>query len=80
MSRLSTNEQMNESIMLGFRKNDGIDLESFDTKFSTSFLEKYKEQVCKWREEGMLKVEGGRVYLTEKGQSISNMIIVDFMD
>ena len=80
VSRLSPNEQMNESIMLGFRKNDGIDLESFDTKFSTSFLEKYKEQVCKWREEGMLKVEGGRVYLTEKGQSISNMIIVDFMD
>ena len=75
VSRLSPNEQMNESIMLGFRKNDGIDLKSFDTKFSTSFLEKYKEQVCKWR-----KVEGGRVYLTEKGQSISNMIIVDFMD
>ncbi|GAB1402217.1 hypothetical protein MASR1M68_11280 [Elusimicrobiota bacterium] len=59
-----------ETIMLGLRLSEGVDLSLFNHKQQT--LYKYLKQ-------DLLVIRDGKVCLTEKGFWVSNAIISDFM-
>lgn len=79
VQKLTRDEQMSEHIMLGLRKTAGIDINEFNERYKTDFLKTYGRQVKKWTDSGMLELRHGKVCCTQRGLSVSNGIIVDFI-
>ena len=57
----------------------GIIESEFEKKFSTSIDSIYKEVIHKHIKNGLLKREGGRIFLTEKGIELSNYVMSDMI-
>ncbi len=75
----TTDDNMCEFMFLGLRKTKGIADSDFKEKFGISFFEKYKNIIEKHKENGLLAVENGRIFLTEKGMDLSNFVMSDFV-
>jgi len=59
-----------ETVMLGLRLTEGVDLKYFDNK---------KEIVNKYLKENLLQIKNNKISLTEKAFFISNPIIAELM-
>ncbi len=76
---LSLREQMEETMFLGLRMTEGIERERFQEEFGISVEEVYGEAVRRLEGLGLLQADGGRIYLTRKGISLSNQVFVEFL-
>lgn len=76
---LSVKEQMEEYMFLGLRMTDGVSGESFMEKFGYDIYEIYGSVISKYKGIGMIDVNGDRIFLTEKGIDVSNVIFADFL-
>ena len=77
---LDENDQLFETIMMGLRLKEGLDIQKLNDKFHINFKEKYKSVIDKYV---LLKcIEVGDSYLkpTHIGFKYLNNILVDFMD
>ena len=75
-------DNMSEYIFTGMRKTKGINFKNFKDSFGLDYFEyigKREEQLFKYRDKGLLKVNAEGMYLTEKGIDVSNMILADLM-
>ena len=79
MDVLSLAEQMEEFMFLGLRLIKGISEEDFRAVFHTSIDEVYGNVIKKHCREGLLKREGGRIFLSSKGLDVSNYVMADFI-
>lgn len=77
--KLSRHEQMEEFMFLGLRMNEGISREDFKNDFGCEIEAIYKEVIEKLQGQGLLLMDGGRIFLTEKGQDISNVVLAEFL-
>lgn len=77
--KLSVREQMEETMFLGLRMTEGIERERFQEEFGISVEEVYGETVRRLEGLGLLQADGGRIYLTRKGISLSNQVFVEFL-
>lgn len=77
--KLSAEERMEEFMFLGLRMMKGISKERFSMEFGVNIEEVYGEQIEKLKKLELLKENGDRIYLTEKGIDISNSVFVEFM-
>jgi len=68
-----------ETIMLGLRKTEGIDISTLDELLDCKFVEKYEKTINKYIELDMIKIEDGGIKVTDKGMYILNQIILDFV-
>ncbi|HAT4133222.1 oxygen-independent coproporphyrinogen III oxidase [Clostridium perfringens] len=75
----SKNDNMEEFMFMGLRKINGIDENEFKNRFSMNINNVYGEIINKYIDEGLLIRESGRIFLSEKGIEISNIIMVDFL-
>ncbi|WP_338836253.1 radical SAM family heme chaperone HemW [Clostridium perfringens] len=75
----SKNDNMEEFMFMGLRKINGIDENEFKNRFSMNINNVYGEIINKYIDEGLLIRESGRIFLSEKGIEISNIIIADFL-
>lgn len=75
----SKNDNMEEFMFMGLRKISGIDKNEFKNRFSMNINDVYGEILNKYIGEGLLIRESGRIFLSEKGIEISNIIMVDFL-
>ncbi|XZL55733.1 radical SAM family heme chaperone HemW [Clostridium perfringens] len=75
----SKNDNMEEFMFMGLRKINGIDENEFKNRFSMNINDVYGEILNKYIGEGLLIRESGRIFLSEKGIEISNVIIADFL-
>lgn len=75
----SKNDNMEEFMFMGLRKINGIDENEFKNRFSMNINDVYGEILNKYIGEGLLIRESGRIFLSEKGIEISNVIMVDFL-
>lgn len=73
-------ESMFETVMLGFRLTEGIDIRAFNERYNVSFFEIYKNNIKKLSDEGLLEYNEDRAWLTERGLDIQNTILVEFMN
>lgn len=81
---LDLSGQMSETIMLGLRLREGVDLESFRQRFGVELLNEYRPQVQKLQALRLIEIvdtEGGSrrwMRLTPRGFEVANSVIVEF--
>lgn len=75
----SKNDNMEEFMFMGLRKINGIDENEFKKRFSMNINDVYGEILNKYIDEGLLIRDSGRIFLSEKGIEISNIIMADFL-
>jgi oxygen-independent coproporphyrinogen-3 oxidase len=75
----SSKDNMEEFMFMGLRMLEGIDETDFERRFNKKIDVVYKNTIDKHIESGLLIRNFGRIYLTEKGIELSNMVMSDFI-
>lgn len=76
---LSRMDEIEEFMYLGLRMTEGISREDFRQRFGQPIDSYYKNTLEELKVQGMLCVEGGRIYLTEQGMDLSNRVLAEFL-
>lgn len=76
---LSPADRMAEFVILGLRMTDGISEEVFRRRFGRGLTEVYADPIARHSSEGLLAQKDGRVFLTERGFSLANYVMCDFL-
>ena len=71
--------QMEEFMYLGLRMIDGISRDDFFHDFGIPIEAVYQEVLNHLQEERLLERRAGRIYLTPKGQDVSNYALAQFL-
>ena len=66
-------------MFLGLRMNRGVTRDDFSNCFGCNIEGIYGPQLKKLKEEGLLQVEEGRIFLTEQGMDLSNYALAEFL-
>ena len=74
---LSEKELLEETIMLGLRKTEGIDLNQIKTKFKVDLLKEKEKIINKFIEDGFVKIKSNRLMATSLGFTVLNKIILE---
>jgi oxygen-independent coproporphyrinogen-3 oxidase len=77
--KLSLTDRQEEFMFLGLRCSNGICEKDFLDAFGVDIDNVYASQLNKLEDEGLLVRSSGRIYLTERGIDISNMVFVEFL-
>ncbi|MCD8038070.1 MAG: radical SAM family heme chaperone HemW [Lachnospiraceae bacterium] len=77
---LSAQELMDEFVILGLRRMEGISLPEFEKTFGVSLLSVYADSLKKWKNAGCLEEKGGFLFFTERGIDVSNTVLCDFLN
>ena len=80
IEHLSREEQMSEFMILGLRKMEGISVEEFRSLYGKEIAEVYGTQINRFKKEGLLIEEQGRLQLTPRGIDISNYVFCGFIE
>ena len=72
-------DHLNEYMMLGFRKTDGINGNDFYKTFNEHFEDVFGAALRVYQGMGMVNKNGDNFYLTDIGLDVSNRVISDFM-
>ena len=72
-------EQMEETMILGLRRMEGVWRRDFRETFGAELEEIYGEAIRRLVKLGLLKDDGQRIFLTRRGISLSNQAFVEFM-
>ncbi len=75
---LTADDAIAEHIFLGLRMVDGFNIEQFKSIYNVDFRKKYREQIKKFTELGLLEV-GENCRLTREGLSVSNSVMCEFI-
>lgn len=70
---------MEEFCFLGLRMTRGIDARNFFDRFGKNFFEVYGKVIEKNLRTGLLEVDGDRIFLTERGMELSNVVSAEFI-
>jgi oxygen-independent coproporphyrinogen-3 oxidase len=73
--RITTEQQITETIYLGLRTCDGIDIAQFEKSFQIDFNQQYGDTLKTLYEENLVIVDNGRCALTSEGMLFHNSIV-----
>jgi len=76
---LTMKGEMSDTIFLGLRKMEGVSLKEFELSFGISLLNLYAEQVKELISDGFVRIENGRLKLTQKGILLGNEVFLRFI-
>lgn len=76
---LEESQQMEEFMFLGLRKTRGVSKKEFRHAFGRDIDMVYEKTLEKFLENGMLKEQKDRIYLSEEGILLSNMVMSEFL-
>lgn len=79
MIPLSKEDQMFESLMMGIRMKQGMDLSVFEKRFGESFEHHYGDVLSTMIQQGHMEIVDGRLRASEKSYEIMNSLLVEFM-
>ena len=79
VEKIERRAQMEEFMFLGLRMMQGITRAEFRDTFGVEIEAVYGEVLRRLKEEGLLELQAGRIYLTEKGTDISNYTLSEFL-
>lgn len=77
--KLGIKDEIEESIFLGLRMNEGIKFKDFYEKYNFNFKEEYKNEIINLKKLKLIKINNDVMKLTQKGREISNSVFVEFM-
>ena len=70
---------MNEYMILGLRKINGVNIKSFEIKFGKSPFEVYSNVIVKLLEEDLIKINNDYIKLSNKGLDLANIVWEEFI-
>lgn len=79
ITRLYQKQRMEEFMFLGLRMQKGISTKDFYDKFGCDINSVYGDIINKHAKNGLLAMNGDRIYLTEYGIDVSNYVLSDFI-
>ena len=74
---LTNTQRLNEYIMIALRTAEGLDTEKVKQKFGENFKEKILHQCKKYVDRGSIKLQDGRLILTDEGKLLADGISAD---
>lgn len=77
--KLSLQEQMEEFMILGLRLTRGISTEEFRARFHADLPDSYRKIIEKYKNNGLLEINGSRIFFTDKGIRLSNLVLSEFL-
>ena len=72
-------DEMEECMFLGLRCMNGVSKQMFHDRFGVEMESIYAKAIEKHKKQGLLAEEEGRIFLTDKGIDVSNLVMADFM-
>ena len=75
----SRNEQIEESMFLGLRMINGIDLSQLSTRYEVDIYDIYKSKIAKLEKLGYVSLKNQRLKLTKKGLLMANDVFTEFL-
>ena len=76
---LTRDEQIEESMFLGMRLLEGVNLDHLQAKYDVDIYELYKPKLNKLRDQGYVSLESGVLRLTRKGIMMANNVFEEFL-
>lgn len=76
---LERKDEMEEFMFLGLRLHNGISISGFKKRFLVDIESVYDQVIAKYLGNGLLVKEGDRLYLSDAGIDVSNVVMADFM-
>lgn len=76
---LKRKDEMEEFMFLGLRTMNGVSKEEFYRRFQVKIESVYEKVIQKYKESGFLCEEEDRLYLSDKGIDVSNIVMAEFM-
>lgn len=71
-------DKIKEYIIMKLRLLEGIKIEEINKKFNINFTEKYKNEIKKLKELNLIEINE-RIYLTDKGLDLANIVWEEFL-
>ena len=75
----SEKDAMEEYMFLGLRTARGISREDFRKRFGRSFPKQYEKELLELYRSDLVEQAGGRIWLTDAGIDVSNIILARFL-
>ena len=66
-------------MFLGLRMTGGVSRERFAQNFGVEIEAVYQEVMQSLQREGLLEKHAGQIYLTKRGQEVSNYVLAQFL-
>ena len=76
---LTRADEIAETMILGLRMTEGVDLMRFEKTFSERAEDLYKEEIEKFRQAGLLELSDDHLRLTRRGLDVSNLVMSSFL-
>lgn len=76
---LSREDEIEETMYLGLRMMQGVNMQEFQERFGVSMEEIYGKQIKKMQSQGLLCISDGYLRLTSRGIDVSNMVLAEFL-
>lgn len=77
--RLTPEEAMGETLMVGLRMTEGISLDAFAARFGIRAEERFADVIARHRQSGLLEIVEGYLRLTPRGSFIAHEVMMDFL-
>lgn len=77
--RLERDDQIRETMIMGLRLIDGIDLQEFRERFGETVEARFGPEIQRLVERGLLELGGGRLRLTGRGLKLGNLVWEQFV-
>ncbi|MDY3027537.1 MAG: radical SAM family heme chaperone HemW [Candidatus Faecivicinus sp.] len=78
--RLTREGEIEETLMLGTRLCEGVDLEKWAQTFGFRLEERYLQTLERFERAGLARIANGRLQLTERGMEVQDAIVVALLE
>ncbi len=76
---LTRKDEISETMILGLRLTEGVDLQRFEKTFSQRAEDLFAEEIETYRRAGLLELNGRHLRLTDHGFDVSNLVMSSFL-
>ncbi|MDD4238185.1 MAG: radical SAM family heme chaperone HemW [Desulfotomaculaceae bacterium] len=76
---IAVETEISETIFLGLRLLQGVDLAAFQRRFGRRAEDLYSSQINKLIKDGLVEIEGRCLRLTERGLPLANRVFLEFV-
>lgn len=77
--KLSRDDAMAETMFLGLRRKHGVSISGFKNRFDIDIMDVYGYVIEIQRQAGLLCIKDDEIFLTEKGNLISNICLAEYL-
>ena len=78
-NKLSWQEKVEETMMLGLRLEAGISLTEFEERYDCAVDDIYQSEIAELSRKNLIKQKQNRLFLTQRGKVVANRVLAKFL-